>query len=93
MPLSDEDLNAITSRVGVVIDNRIDQFLTPRQLFQSGSNFWEAAWDGPTRVRRKLRGGELLLLRGASELSEQPFVDVDALEPAQRDAFYNWPEV
>lgn len=93
MPLSEDDLNAITARVGVVVDNRIDQFLTPRQLFQSGSSFWEAAWDGATRVRRRLRGGELLLLRGASELSEQPFVDVDQLEPAQADAFYAWPEV
>lgn len=93
MPLTQEDLNAITSIVGMVVDNRIDQFATNRQLFQSGNNFWEAAWDGCERVRRKLRGGELLLLRGASELSEQPFVDVDHLEPAQRDAFYAWPEV
>jgi hypothetical protein len=91
--MTDDDFNRIFNGVGVIIDNRIDQFLTPRQLFQSGSNFWEAAWDGCERVRRKLRGGELLLLRGASELSEQPFVDVDQLEQAQRDAFYAWREV
>lgn len=91
--MTDDDFNRIFNGVGVIVDNRIDQFLTPRQLFQSGSNFWEAAWDGCTRVRRKLRAGELLLLRGASELSEQPFVDVDHLEQAQRDAFYAWPEV
>lgn len=91
--MTDDDFNRIFNGVGVIIDNRIDQFLTPRQLFQSGSNFWEAAWDGCERVRRKLRGGELLLLRGASELSEQPFVDVDHLEQAQRDAFYAWREV
>lgn len=91
--MTDDDFNRIFNGVGVIIDNRIDQFLTPRQLFQSGSNFWESAWDGPERVRRKLRGGELLLLRGASELSEQPFVDVDQLDQAQRDAFYAWREV
>ncbi|HEU5241184.1 MAG TPA: hypothetical protein VFU25_04160, partial [Ornithinibacter sp.] len=93
MPLTDDDLNAITARVGTVVDNRIDQFLTPRQLWQSGSDMWESAWSGATRVRRRLRPGELVLLRGGSELSEQPFVDVDQLGQAQRDAFYAWPEV
>ena len=94
MPLTDDDLNAITNRVGIVIDNRIDQFLTPRQLWQSGSNVWETfiASDG-VRCRRRLLPGELVLLRIGSELSEQPFVNVDELAQAQAQAFYSWPEV
>lgn len=93
MPLSQDDLNAIMSTVGIVIDNRIDQFLTPRQLWQSGEHVWEAVIVDGQRCRRRLLPGELVLLRIGSELSEQPFVNVDELATAQEQAFYAWPEV
>lgn len=95
MPLSQDDLNAIMSTVGIVIDNRIDQFTTPRLLFQSPSRVcnWEAAWRNGERVRRKLRPGEIFLLRTLAQLAEQPAVNVDELEQQYQDAFYAWPEV
>lgn len=95
MPLNDDDLNAITSRVGVVIDNRIDQFATPNLLWQSqrnGAN-WEAVIVDGERCRRRLRPGEIFLLRKGAELAEQPAVNVDELDQQYQDAFYAWREV
>jgi len=95
MPLSQEDLNAIMSTVGIVIDNRIDQFATPRLLWQSPSKSanWETVFRDGERCRRRLRPGEIFLLRQGSELAEQPAVNVDELAQQYRDAFYAWPEV
>ena len=88
--MTDEDFNRIASMFGVILDNRIDQFMTANLLWQDGDHFYEVLVRDGCRVRRELQPGELLVLRGGSIMAEQPMVNVDAMDQAQRDAFRNW---
>jgi hypothetical protein len=89
--MTDEDFNRIANIVGVVVDNRIDQFLTPNQLWQDGDDFFLVVFDGGDIKRRMLRDGELVALRAGSVLAEQPTLDVARLEAKYRDAVRAWP--
>ena len=89
--MTDDDFNRIASIVGVIVDNRIDQFLTPNQLWMDGDMGFLVVFDGGDIKRRVLKEGELVALRMGSVLAEQPSVDVDQLEPKYRDAVRAWP--
>jgi hypothetical protein len=92
--MNDEDFNRIANIVGVIVDNRIDQFATPALVWKDGDDFlFEVVRDGCHPARRRLREGELVALRAGAILAEQPMVDVRALAPAQQEAVRAWPEV
>lgn len=90
--MTDEDFNRIANIVGVILDNRIDQFLCANQFWQDGDVAFEVITNGHgDRVRRRIKTGELVALRKGAAISEQPMVDVTKLQPAQRDAVRAWP--
>ena len=89
---TDADFNRVASMLGVILDNRIDQFVTANLLWQDGNNLYEVLTSDGHRVRRKILTGELLVLRGGALVAEQPMVDVATLNPDQRAAFRAWPE-
>lgn len=89
--MTDDDFNRIATLMGVILDNRIDQFLTPNQLWQDGDDFFLVAFSEGQIVRRMLKDGELVPLRMGSVLAEQPFVNVEAMEAKYRDAVRAWP--
>lgn len=88
--VTDDDINRIISAFGVVLDNRIDQFMTANLLWQDGDDFFEVLVCDGQRVRRKIKSGELLVLRGGAVMAEQPMIDVTLMAPAQQDAFRAW---
>lgn len=92
--MTDDDHNRIIANVGVILDNRIAQFLTGNLLWTDGDVSFEVVLDGSGgRVRRRLAPGELVALRTGSAIAEQPAIDVAALPAAQRDAVRAWPLV
>jgi Peptidase family M23 len=93
--MTDEDFNRIAQIVGGVLDNRITQFAAPDLVWKDGDDFlFEVLYDGDgRRVRRRLRSGELLALRGGNILAEEPIIDVRAMGEDQQRAVREWPEV
>jgi hypothetical protein len=89
--MTDDDFNRIFNGVGVLLDNRIDQFLTPNQLWKDGDQHFLVAIDGGKIVRRVIKDGELVPLRMGSVLAEQPTVDVATMDAKYRDAVRAWP--
>lgn len=88
--MTDEDFNRIATMMGGILDNRIDQFMTASCLFQDGDDLFEVLTCDGQRVRRKLKTGELLLLRGGAVMSEQPMVDIEQMGQKEQDAFRAW---
>lgn len=89
--MTDDDFNRIFSGVGVLLDNRIDQFLTPNQLWLDGDMAFLVVVQGSDIKRKVLKEGELVPLRMGSVLSEQPTVDVEQMDAKYRDAVRAWP--
>jgi hypothetical protein len=89
--MTDDDFNRIFSGVGVLLDNRIDQFLTPNQLWLDGDMAFLVVVHGSDIKRKVLKEGELVPLRMGSVLSEQPTVDVEQMDAKYRDAVRAWP--
>lgn len=91
--MTEDDFHRIASMVGAIIDNRIDQFLTPAVLWLDGDEWFEVLTLDGCRVRRRLKAGELVALRAGSLAAEQPVVDVTLLQDGPRDAVRAWPFV
>jgi hypothetical protein len=89
--MTDDDFNRIATMMGGILDNRIDQFLTPNQLWMDGDMAFLVVVEGSEIKRKVLKEGELVPLRMGSVLSEQPTVDVDEMDAKYRDAVRAWP--
>lgn len=91
--MTEDDHHRIVANIGALIDNRIAQFITANLLWHDGDNWYEVLTADGRRVRRRLKGGELLALRTGAVAAEQPVVEVATIDPGAAAAFRAWPEV
>lgn len=94
MPLSQDDLNAITVIVGGVIDNRIQEFSTPARVFSGSGGQYEVVLVDGCRYRRAFKSpAEVQALQMCNVVARQPVIEVGKLTADQQAALEALPWV